>query len=421
MKFPRTDIFANRTITTIATKFAILLANFLIVVVSAHLWGTSGRGEIALVIANISIINILSNIFCGNTITYHASRENRDMLFLTALTGSLLISLSGSLLFSLAIGFSYFRDLFIISFLNSLTATFSMYWLGVRNVKWYNILTLLNPVLVLFYILVFYYIFNLTTIKACFLAYYSGLGTLLIFAILRFRRETPFRLPSVSLNDIRKIVRYGFPNEASYFIQFLNYRLSYFFIAKWLGLSQLGIFSIAVSCAEAVWIVSKSMSVIHFSNVVNTSDQKISIAETRTYAALSFRVSLLFMVLLIIMPKALFEYAFGPTFGGVKTYLIYLMPGILAIAVSNLYGHYFAGVGNLKILIKKSAIGLIAISVLLFLLTKRYYLNGICFSLNVSYLLSSLYLYLKFRNETRKYNTRGNSVVAEGTKKSNGF
>jgi O-antigen/teichoic acid export membrane protein len=412
MKFLRADIFTGSTLVTTTTKFAILLANFMIVVVTAHLWGSNGRGEIALVIANISVINILSNIFCGSTVTFHASREDRDLLFLAALAGSFLLSLCGSLVFSLYIGFGYFRDLFIISFLSSLTGTFSMYWLGVRNIKLYNILTFLNPVLVLLYLLTFYFIFNLTTINACFYAYYSGLGTLLVIGILSFRGKTPFRFPVISLNIIGKIVRYGFPNEASYFIQFLNYRLSYFFIAKWLGLSQLGIFSIAVSCAEAIWIISKSMSTVLYSNVVNTTEQKISIEETTTYAAQSFWISLLFMGLIVIMPKAVFEYAFGSAFGGIKTYLIYLMPGILAIAVSNLYGHYFAGVGNLKILIKKSAIGLIATLIFLLLLTKKYYLNGVCFSLNVSYLLSSLYLFFKFRNEKKKYHTTDIPVIA---------
>jgi len=411
MKFLRADLLRGNTLVTTTAKFAILLANFLIVVVTSHLWGTSGRGEIALVIANISIINILSNIFCGNTITFHASRDNRDFLFLSAFIGSLVLSLCGALVFSLYIGFGYFKDLFIISFLSSLTGTFSMYWLGVRKITLYNILTFLNPVLILLYLIVFYFIFNLTSINACFYAYYSGLGTLLVIGILSFRREAPFRFPAISFKIISKIVSYGFPNEASYFIQFLNYRLSYFFIAKWLGLSQLGVFSIAVSCAEAVWVISKSMSTVHYSNVVNTTDQKVSISETTTYAAQSFWISLLFMGLIVIIPKTVFEYTFGPAFGSVKTYLIYLMPGIIAIAVSNLYGHYFAGIGNLKILIRKSAIGLIASLILLLLLTKKYYLNGVCFSLNISYLLSSLYLFISFRNERKKFNVSDIPVV----------
>ena len=206
MKFLRADLLRGNTLVTTTAKFAILLANFLIVVVTSHLWGTSGRGEIALVIANISIINILSNIFCGNTITFHASRDNRDFLFLSAFIGSLVLSLCGALVFSLYIGFGYFKDLFIISFLSSLTGTFSMYWLGVRKITLYNILTFLNPVLILLYLIVFYFIFNLTSINACFYAYYSGLGTLLVIGILSFRREAPFRFPAISFKIISKIV-----------------------------------------------------------------------------------------------------------------------------------------------------------------------------------------------------------------------
>jgi O-antigen/teichoic acid export membrane protein len=403
MRFPRVDIVPRKAVLTTVTKIAILFVNFLIVAVTARLWGSSGRGEMALVIANISIINILSNIFCGNTVTYHASRENRDMLLLTAFGGSLVLSVITSLGFSLSIGLRYLPDLFIISFLSSLTGTIALYWLGVKNVRLYNILTFLNPVLVLVFMLVFYYIVRISSVNACFYAYYAGLGSLFIIGAISLKEAAPFRFPAVTLNEVSRIVRYGFANEASYFLQFLNYRLAYFFIAKYLGLSQLGIFSIAVSCAEAVWVISKSLSTVHYSNVVNTKDRDLSIKETSAYARQSFWISLVLMAVITIIPKSFFEYTFGHGFEETKTYLVYLMPGILAIAVSNLYGHYFSGIGRLNILISKSAIGLFSGFILLIFLTKSYYLNGVCISLNVSYLLSSLFLFLKFRKEKQFY------------------
>lgn len=401
MKFFSTEILAKNTFITILAKSAILLANFLIVVVTTHLWGSSGRGEIALIIANIAIITILSNITCGSTIAFYAPKEDRDSLLVIALAGAFVMSLFGSLIFSLSVGFSYFKDLFIISLLSSLTGSVSLYWLGKSNIKLYNLFTLINPVFILFYLLGFYYIFKITNINACFYAYYAGLGTVLIAGIVSLIRTAPFRVPRIHFGDLKKIVKYGFNNEFSYFIQFLNYRLSYFFIAKLLGLSQLGVFSIAVSCAEAVWIISKSMSALHFSYVINTPDQNNSISATTVFARQSFWISLLCLGILVIQPTSLFEYVFGSGFGNIKTYLIWLLPGIIVMAVSNLHGHYFAGVGKLNILITKSIIGLIVTLLLLTLLTKKYQLAGVCISLNVSYLLSSFYLFYKFWKEKK--------------------
>jgi O-antigen/teichoic acid export membrane protein len=402
MKFLPPDIFLKNTIVTISAKFAILLANFMIVVVTANLWGSAGRGEIALVIANIAIITVLGNIACGSTIAYHSPNENRDSLIAISIVGSLGLSLFGSLIFSLSTGFRYFLDLFVISFLSTLTGAISMYWLGRNKIKIYNILTLINPVLVLLFLLVFYYVFKLTDIRTCFYAYYAGLGTLLIAGTITLLMTAPFHFSRITPDDIVKVVKYGFNNEFNYFIQFLNYRLSYFFIARVLGLSQLGVFSIAVSCAEAVWIISKSMSVLHFSNVLNEKNPDTSISTTTIFAKQSFWLSLFFMFIIVIQPVTLFEFVFGPGFGEIKKYLIYLLPGIIAIAVSNLHGHYFAGTGKLDILRNKSLIGLAATLTLLLLLTKKYQLAGVCISLNASYLLSSIYLFYKFRIERKK-------------------
>lgn len=402
MKFLPSDKLLKNTVVTILSKTAILLSNFCIVVTTTHLWGSSGRGEIALVIANVAIISILCNITSGSTIVFHAPKENRDLLIIISITGSFVLSLLGSLIFSLTIGFKYFTDLFIISLLSSLTGSVSMYWLGKNNIKLYNFLTLINPVLVLFFILIFYFVFKITNIRACFYAYYAGLGLVLLTGIISLLKTSSFRYPKISFNDTAKVVKYGFNNEFNNLIQFLNYRLSYFFIAKWLGLSQLGVFSVAMSCAEGVWIISRSMSALHFSNVVNTKDQNTNISATKNVARQSFLMSLLFMGILTFLPRTLFEYIFGHEFGDIKIYLIYLTPGIIAIAVANLYDHYFSGVGKLHILIFKSTLGLIATILLLFLLTKKFQLTGVCISQNISYLLSFFYLFYEFSKEKGK-------------------
>lgn len=55
----------KETLVTAVTKSGILLINLALVDITTHLWGGTGRGEIALVIANISTIIMVSNVFCG--------------------------------------------------------------------------------------------------------------------------------------------------------------------------------------------------------------------------------------------------------------------------------------------------------------------------------------------------------------------
>jgi len=392
-------MLSRNTSLTIITKFIILLANFGLVVFTTRTWGSDGRGEIALVLANISIISIFSNIFCGSTIAYHAPVLQRNLLISTSFSGAFVISLSGAIIFSLVFGSGYFLPLFLISLLMSLTTAISTYWLGKNNIKNYNLLTLLNPLLILAALLILYFIFKKTALNTIYPAYYAGIGIVLLFGIAGLAEKETFRAFKIGSSEIISIMRYGVSNEFNYLIQFLNYRLSYYFIARMLGLSQLGVFSIVVSVSEAVWIISRSMSAIHFSNVINSDDQLKSRHETIVFVKQSFLISSLVLALSAFIPQSVYQFVFGNEFGIVRTLIIYLLPGILAISVSNLFGHYFAGKGKLNVVRNKSLIGLIATLILLPLLIRKYQLTGVCITLNISYILSSLYLWLSFRKE----------------------
>jgi O-antigen/teichoic acid export membrane protein len=392
-------MLSKNTTFTIGSKFIILLANFALVVFSTRIWGPEGRGEIALVLANVSIITIFSSIFCGSTVAYHSPRQPRDFLLILSFTGAVLISLSGALVFSFLFGFNYYLPLFLISLLISLTTAISSYWLGKNNIKNYNLITFLSPVCILIFLVVLYFLFNKKAIDIYFQAYYSGTFTVLCVGVAGLLTFEKFRVSELKYEGIKSIVIYGVNNEFNYLIQFLNYRLSYYFIARLLGLAELGVFSIVISVSEAVWIISRSMSAIHFSNVINSDDQLKSRQETIGFARQSLWISLLVIGLTILIPRSLYQFIFGNEFGEVKKFIILLIPGIISIAVSNLYGHYFAGTGKLTILRNKSLIGLAATLILLPLLMIKYQLTGVCISLNISYFISSFYLWFKFRKE----------------------
>jgi O-antigen/teichoic acid export membrane protein len=392
-------MLSGKTILTIVTKLIILLANFALVVFSTQLWGSEGRGEIALVIANISIILIISNIFCGVTIAFNTPRLNRDLMMTVALAGSIIVSLTGAVIFSALFGFRYFNELFLITLLMSLTTAITTYWLGRNNIRLYNFMSLAAPILILGTLTLLYFHLDKTTLNTYFLAYYTGYGVVLIFGIISLAREIPFRIPEFSLASVRSIFNYGLNNEFNGLLLFLNYRLSYYFILKTLGLAQLGVFSVAVSISEAVWIISRSMSAIHFSNVINSEDQFKNRSETIVFVRQSFWISLLLLSISIVIPKSLYQYIFGNEFGEIKTFIILMIPGILAVAVSNIYDHYFSGIGNLKLLRNRSFIGLGATLILLPLLIGRFHLTGVCITMNISCLISLGYLWFNFRNE----------------------
>ena len=394
-------MLSRETIFTIVTRFVVLITNFALVMISTHFWGDEGRGLIALIIADISIIVILNNVTAGGTLAFHTPKFDRDKIFSIAYPGVLITTITGAVIFSFIQGFDYFQYLFVIALLISFATTTSIYWLGKKNIKLYNLFTLLPPVLILVFLLILYFLFKKTNVEVFFYAYYLSYGTVWLTGLFSVFKNSRFKF-RFDFNISRSIVIYGFKSELSYFIQFLNYRLSYYFISAWLGLALLGIFSVAIAITEAVWVVSKSISAIHYSNIINSNNPVERIRMTEKAALNSFAVSLLALIVLFFIPESVFTFVFGDDFAGVKTLTIYLFPGIIAVAVSNIYGHYFSGTGKMRVLIIKSSTGLVATAVFLFLLLKKYELTGACITLDIAYLTSSVYLFIMFLKEKKK-------------------
>lgn len=390
---------ARDTLLTISSRFVNLLGGFGLLTLTTHFFGTGGRGEIALVVTNVGIITTIANVFCGSTLTFHTPLLRKELLLGTGFLWGVLISFAGGTAFAAAFGFNYTVPLLFLSLLISLGAVFNSFFLGKQKIGFYNLLTLLPPVLTLLALLFFHFMIPGNSVNTYFFASYAGYGLVLLTGLLLlFRTETVGKL-WINLKEIKPIFVYGINNEFNYLIQLVNYRLSYYIIALYIGMSDLGVFSVVVAVSEAVWIISKSISSIHYSNVVNNLDNLKSQKQTKDLARQSFFISIAFLIVVALIPESLYLLIFGKGFGSVGNLVLYLFPGIIAIAVSNIHGNYFAGIGKLNILRNKSLLGLAASVIFLFLLVPRYSLKGACIAMDISYLTSSVYLWIMFRKE----------------------
>ncbi len=396
----RPEISISRdTALTISTRFVSLLGGLGLLILTTHLFGTEGRGEIALILTNVGIIATLANVFCGSTVTFHSQVLKKEILFASAFLWALIVALTGSLGFAAIFGFKYLSPLFFLSLLVSIGAFFNSYFLGKQRIGYYNLLTLLPSLLIFVSLAIIQSLSRGNSVESYFYAAYSGYSLVLLIGILLFfRKGKPF-ISSFSFNEIKPVFLYGIKNEFNYFIQLLNYRLSYYIIAFYISLSDLGIFSVVVSVSESAWIISRSISSLHYSNVVNNPDSAKTISQTRILARQSLIISSVFMFLVVLIPSEIFTGIFGPGFDSTGNLIFMLVPGIIAIAFSNIHGHYFAGIGKLNVLRNKSLIGLLSSMIFLSLLVPYYNLKGACIAMDISYLASSVYLWIMFRKE----------------------
>lgn len=107
-----------------------------------------------------------------------------------------------------------------------------------------------------------------------------------------------------------------------------------------------------------------------------------------------------FVLGIMIIPSQVYEFIFGKEFRDTKEIMLLLSPGIFAIAVSDMVGHYFSGMRDLKILNIKSIAGLAVTVVLSFIMIPRWGILGACIATTSSYFVSALLLFMKFYSST---------------------
>ncbi len=394
----------NNILATIGSKGLILLLNFGVVIFTAQLWGAEGRGIIALFIADLSLISIFTNIFTGSSVSFYLSKFGASKLATQGYLWTFIVSAVAGVIVLLTGNSQIALYLFIGAALSGFIAFHNSLFLGGQKISYYNIITVIQPALLLGFMVGVHFIFPSLKQNAYFLAVILSYSVVLIVCRMMTGKTTGKLTPSLDKETIKKSFAFGWQTELSNLLQFFNYRLSYYLLNLFIGTTSVGIFSIGVTISEAIWIISKSISLVQYSNVIKQGDTTDSRKETITVSKYSFYITILCLLILFCLPKELFGFIFGAEFTDVKKILILLAPGILTISVSNVIGNYFSAIGKLKILIIKSGIGLLATIVLSFLLIPRLEITGACIVNSSAYIISSCVLFIWFYRKAASCN-----------------
>ncbi|QBJ87044.1 teichoic acid transporter [Chryseobacterium gleum] len=388
-------------IKTFVSRFLILILSFGLVIYSTNMWGSEGKGTISIVIANAAAVSFFSNIFSGSSASYFASRFKIEKVLLYAYLWSVLTGLLIPFLFSLAsIQGEYLFYLIGISVFSSLLSTNISLFIGTQDIKKFNVYTVLQQLVHIVFIGILVYLFGKKDVSVYFLAQISCLALLFLTSFFQIIKKCKISEITFCKDVGRNMFEYGWKTQLSAFVQFLNYRLSFYFLEHFEGIASVGIFSIGVTFSEAIWTITRSIAVILYSDVVNSKSREESIGKTKESLKLTFFLMIGFVLGIMIIPSQVYEFIFGKEFRDTKEIMLLLSPGIFAIAVSDMVGHYFSGMRDLKILNIKSIAGLAVTVVLSFIMIPRWGILGACIATTSSYFVSALLLFMKFYSST---------------------
>ena len=386
-------------IETVFVRGGILVLNFVIIWLVTRLWHAEANGIRTLFVANLGIIAIFCNIFTSSSASYYIKKVGQSRLATQAYLWVFIMSGTVALALSLRSEVTNLTLLlFFVSVLMGLVTFYSSLFIGCQKIPYYNLITFLQPVLLLLFMWMIYYIFDdKFTYYAYFYAQVISLLFIFIIAKIIIRKTLGNSRFNLHIETIKDSFHYGWKTELSNLLQFLNYRFSMYVLAFLSGIEAVGIFGLGASIAEAIWIFSRSISLVQYSNVLQTGDTVNSRKETAKVSYISLLVSVICIAIIAVLPADIFVWIFkDEVFSEVKTVILWMSPGILAIAISNVYGNFFSAIGSLKILIIKSSAGLLVTIILSLLLISKLGITGACIVNSSAYIVSSVILIISF-------------------------
>ncbi len=388
---------------TIATRVVIMACNLGTIMAVGHATGSTGLGVVSLIVLGVTFILLLNNILGGGALTYLVPRHRLLRLLAPAYLWALITAGVALLVMDhiALVPAEYVRAVIILALVQSSTSIHGAVLLGRQRIAAFNAVHTTQALLLpLVYIGLGTFTKN-WSIDSYVNAAYAASGTAALLALVLVAKGSETAAPDHGWRGaLRGMLRQGGSVQAANLLQLLNYRLAYYLIEAWIGLAALGIYSVTTQLAESAWLAPKSLGTVLYARISNT--EKPNEQRSTTIAILKAAVALAAgtVLVMLMVPDPLYAFFFGPEVKGVQPLLLVLVPGLLGMAASQAYSHYFSGVGLNQHNAIGSGIGLLCTLAFGFWLIPEYGLLGAAITASLAYSANALYQMIVFLRVT---------------------
>lgn len=386
---------------SILVRVWIAAVSFILLLLTARFLGAEGRGEITLLIANIALIQLVIDIANGPAMIYLVPKIPIKTLVLSGLAWLFVISsLAFGVLMFYSSSIENFQHLIILSFLYANTSFILLIFQGLNKIISYSIFLILQHTVLFVGVLLQFFVFkNQSTqafIQCLYFAYFICI-TGIIFLIPDMMKDSE----AVNIKKgLTRMLTDGWKAQFSNVINFLNSRLSYYLIVGFFfDEKSLGKYATAVALSESVWVISYSLGAVQYP-LLTRSTKEASALLTCGLGKISFYLSALAVLFLVVLPDSVYFMVLGKDFSGTGKLLLLLVPGVVALAVHKILWNYFSAAGEFHTNNVSNLVSLVfQIPFLVFLLF-LIDLPGAAISASISSISGAVCLLIYFRKKS---------------------
>ncbi|HRP51996.1 MAG TPA: polysaccharide biosynthesis C-terminal domain-containing protein [Fluviicola sp.] len=401
-----------KIIQTVFSKGISSFFNLLSILIVTNYLGASGRGEMVILLLALTMVGVFQSVLSGAALTYMVPRYPID--FLTQVTTAWIVLSSISI--SVVLGVFYLfplHDLMHLIFLSIFSGLIGFHQnllLGFEKITQQNVIEIIKAISLTGALLVSILIFKLSLVYVFIVSYYISFGiTFLVsftFCLPYFSKSLLF--VRINKTDLLFYFKIGMQMQINNIIQMLNYRFCFYLIEKKIGVSALGIFSVATSIMETIWIFCKSVSIVYYSKSVNLGQLNKNIQLTLKLSFLNMIITLLTIGIVFLLPNSFYLHIFGDDFYAIKSLFISLFPGVLFLACFTIFNYHFSSINKNAINIYGSLIGAVLIVLVSFLFIDTMGMHAAGMATSIGYFGMTCYLIARFFN---MYNLKVKDVI----------
>jgi len=378
--------------------------------------GPAGKGSFDLVLATAALLGTMLGLSLPPGITYVVAQKKINLsafapqlLIVATVQGLLTLTILGALRFSGKAGYflpTSFGAWIIVAvaiyvWVENLTRFWASILAGRQEIAIVNNAELIGRIAqfaILFGLAGGLHLFN-KALSVPMLFAVSLTANIFINLMVLKALGLKFQLSS-DLASLKHATSFALPCYLSNLAQFLNYRLDVFIVSLFAGAASLGRYTLAVSLAQLLWLMSNSFASVLLPKVAASNDLSETARHTSRVARLSFWASLVGAIGLGLFAWQAIPVFYGEAFRPSVAALWYVLPGIVAFSIVNVLAAHLAGIGKPRLNLFVSLGSLVVTITLDLILIPRFDISGAAIATTASYSVSALLTIFLFVRKT---------------------
>lgn len=343
--------FFNNSMTTIASRAVVYISMLTISVYVARVLGPSAKGSYAVMLQFLAISVMFMQFGIDNASIFYLGKgvDLKRMfpnLILITVVSSVIFLFTVFAIWNLLREVVFSGIVFIFIILTVLRIPFNSFIrfsnsaiLGKNMIRLSNILMVSNVLLTLGAFLVFS-IITKEGLKGVFTALLVGdiLTSIAYFIVISRLFGVQF---NVDYDLIKKLFKYGMKAYLAPLLLLIIFRLDFFILNYMKGTTNVGYYSVAISCVEILFFLPEAIGIVFFSKLCNISDQKIKDDNSASLLrSLIFLIGTLAVFMFLFFPSLL-VFIFGVDYTPSVFPFRILLPGAFLMSLYYIFFSYF--------------------------------------------------------------------------------